>query len=74
MEVSIPDKAEVYESLRVKGCCWLGGHGCTCYSRQICDCFADEEKRLTKVEQSADEIKQSQILHEQEWNEIFELI
>ena len=74
MTVIKPTKQQVFESLREKGCCWVGGHGCACYSRQICDCFVEEEKRLTKTELSDSEIEQSQFLHEQTWKEIWDLI
>lgn len=74
MKVVKPTRQQVFNSLREKGCCWLGGTGCECYSRQLGNCFSDEEKRLTKTELSASEIEQSQISHEREWNEIWDLI
>lgn len=69
-----PTKQQVFNSLREKGCCWIGGHGCECYSRQICQCYAEEEARLTKSEPSAAEIKQAQEDNERVWREIWDLI
>lgn len=74
MEIIKPTKQQVFNSLRQNGCCWLGGHGCECYSRQLSTCFADEEARLTKSIPSAEEIAQSQAAHEDLWRDILNLI
>ena len=61
MKVIKPSKEEVWESLKANGCCWLGGNGkCKCYSRSLSECFKAEEKRLTRTEYTAEEIKQKQ--------------
>ena len=59
MKVIKPTKQEVFNSLRQGGCCWLGGHGCECYSRQLKSCFELEEKRLTRTEYTEEEIEQA---------------
>ena len=40
------DKKEVFSRLCKDGCCWLGGHGCECYSRQLKLCYSEMEKRI----------------------------
>lgn len=70
MKVIKPTKKEVFDSLRASGCCWLGGHGCTCYSRQLKQCYHEEEKRLKKTVYAEDEIKQMQIENQKAMQEI----
>lgn len=54
-----PTKKQVLDELRSGcGCCWLGGSGCECKSRQIKVCYEEAEKRLTKTEKTPEEIKQ----------------
>ena len=57
-----PTKQEVFAELRRAGCCWLVGmgKGCECYSRQLVHCYAEAEKRLTRYELTAEEIKEAQ--------------
>ena len=50
MKVITPTEKEVFNSLRLGGCTWCGGQGCQCYSRQLKNCYKEEEKRLTRVE------------------------
>ena len=50
MKVITPTEKEVFNSLRLGGCTWCGGHGCQCYSRQLENCYKQEEERLTRVE------------------------
>lgn len=69
MEIIKPSKKDVFNSLRASGCCWLGGRGCECISRQLGSCFADEEKRLTKTVYTEDEIKQIQSECKEAWEE-----
>ena len=59
MEVVKPTKKQVWDELRQnRGCCWLGGSGCHCYSRSLSQCFAEEEKRLAKTIYTKEEINQ----------------
>lgn len=61
MEKIEPTKKQVFDELRYStGCCWLGGTGCQCYSRQLCYCFNETKKRLTKTEYTEEEIKEAQ--------------
>jgi hypothetical protein len=60
METIPPTKEQVWNELRCQGCCWLGGNGCHCYSRQLKQCFAETEKRLTKTEYNEEEIAEKQ--------------
>ena len=60
MKVVKPTGAEVWEELKHgDGCCWLGGNKCHCYSRDLKECFAYAEKRLTKTEYTEEEIMES---------------
>lgn len=59
MTVVMPTKQEVFNSLRAFGCCWLGGQGCECKSRQLSECYKAEESRLTKTALTDDEIKRA---------------
>ena len=59
MKVNAPTKQEVFNSLRAFGCCWLGGQGCECKSRQLSECYKAEEKRLAKTILTEEEIKQA---------------
>ena len=59
MTVVMPTKQEVFNSLRAFGCCWLGGQGCECKSRQLSECYKAEESRLTKTVLTDDEIKRA---------------
>ena len=70
MKITKPTKREVFQELRESGCCWLGGSGCNCYSRQLSQCYAEAEKRLTKKTITFEEIQQSQKKHEETWNQI----
>lgn len=74
MKYVSPSINEVYNSLRASGCCWLGGKGCECYSRQLKQCYQAEEKRLTKTVYTDDEIKQMQIENQKAMAEINEAI
>lgn len=58
MKVIKPTKKEVFDELRLGGCCWLGGRGCECESRQLSSCYAEAEKRLTRIEKTPEEIAQ----------------
>ena len=61
MEKIEPTKKQVFEELRCgKGCCWLGGHNCHCYSRQLKQCFEEKKKSLTKTILTEEEIKEAQ--------------
>lgn len=60
MTIIKPTKEEVFNALRRNGCCWLGGHGCQCYSRSLKQCFNDEKNRMTKVVYTQEEIAQAQ--------------
>ena len=61
MEIIKPTKKQVFDDLRKNtGCCWLGGSKCHCYSRQLCDCYNDTERRLTKTILTEEEIKAGQ--------------
>lgn len=71
MQVIKPTKKEVFNYLRkTTGCCWLGGAGCQCKSRQLSNCYADAEKQLTKTIKTPEEIQQDQKEHEQFLNDI----
>lgn len=70
MKVVVPTKQEVFNSLRAKGCCWVGGQGCQCYSRQLKDCYCAEEKHITKISYTDDEIKQMQLNNQKAMAEI----
>lgn len=59
MKIIKPTKEQIFRELR-KTCCWLGGSGCECKSRQLSVCYADTEKFLTKTEYTEEEIKQKQ--------------
>ena len=41
-----PSRQEVFDELRRQGCCWVGGHGCECRSRQLKSCYEIAEKNL----------------------------
>lgn len=61
MQVIKPTKQEVFRELRqFTGCCWLGGTGCECRSRQLGICYKEAEQRLTKTILTDEEIKQAQ--------------
>lgn len=61
MEIIKPTKKQVFDDLRKNtGCCWLGGNQCHCYSRQLCACYNDTERRLTKTILTEEEIKAQQ--------------
>lgn len=61
MQVIKPTKQEVFKELRqFTGCCWLGGTGCECRSRQLGICYKEAEQRLTKTILTDEEIKQAQ--------------
>lgn len=61
MQVVNPTKQEVFDELRKNiGCCWLGGAGCQCRSRQLGQCFKEAEKNLTKMILTDEEIKAGQ--------------
>ena len=61
MEKIEPTKKQVFDELRYgTGCCWLGGSGCHCYSRQLCQCFNEMKERLTTIEYTKEEIAEAQ--------------
>ena len=61
MEKIEPTKKQVFDELRyVTGCCWIGGSGCHCHSRQLCQCFNEMKERLTKIEYTKEEIAEAQ--------------
>lgn len=61
MQVIKPTKQEVFDELRKNiGCCWLGGAGCQCRTRQLGQCFKETEKNLTKTILTDEEIKAGQ--------------
>lgn len=61
MQVGNPTKQEVFDELRRNiGCCWLGGTGCQCHSRQLGQCFKETERSLTKTILTDEEIKEGQ--------------
>lgn len=74
MKITKPTKGEVFQELRAIGCCWLGGSGCHCYSRQIKQCYEEAEKRLTKKTLTDEEIQQAQKKHDETWKQINEMI
>lgn len=66
MQVVKPTKNEVFTYLRKTiGCCWLGGSGCQCKSRQLSNCYADAERQLTKTIKTPEEMQQEQKEHEE---------
>lgn len=74
MEVVTPTKREVFDSLKSFGCCWLGGQGCECVSRQLSTCYKAEEKRLTKTALTEEEINQAKENNKNAMNEIDEML
>ena len=69
-----PTKKEVFNSLKSFGCCWLGGQGCECKSRQLKECYKAEEKRLTKTTLTEEEIKQAKENNKNAMNELNEML
>lgn len=74
MKVKEPSKQEVFNSLRAFGCCWLGGQGCECKSRQLSSCYKAEQSRLTKTMLTEEEIKQAKANNAKAMNELAELL
>lgn len=74
MKVKKPSKQEVFNSLRAFGCCWLGGQGCECKSRQLSSCYKAEEIRLTKTMLTEEEIKAAKANNAKAMNELDELL
>lgn len=74
MKTCMPTKKEVFDSLRAFGCCWLGGQGCECKSRQLCECYKAEEKRLTKTILNDEEIEQAKENNKKAMNELDEML
>ena len=74
MKVITPTEKEVFNSLRLSGCIWCGGHGCQCYSRQLENCYKQEEERLTRVEYTEEEIKEFQEVNKKTWQDIEEVL
>ena len=74
MKVITPPEKEVFNSLRLGGCTWCGGHGCQCYSRQLENCYKEEEKRLTRVEYTEEEIREFQEVNKKTWEDIDEVL
>ena len=71
MEIFEPTKKEIFLSLKnVHGCCWLGGKGCECYSRQLKSCFEEEKRRLTKKEFTEKELDENIKKNTEVWTEI----
>lgn len=71
MKVIEPTDKQVFDSLKkCKGCMWLGGHGCKCYSRSLESCFNDEKKALTRYEYTDEEIKKGQEENTKAWDGI----
>lgn len=61
MRKEVPTKKQVFDELRYgTGCCWLGGSGCYCYSRQLCNCFNEMKERLTRTEYTEEKIAEAQ--------------
>ena len=61
MQVIKPTKQEVFDELRKNiGCCWLGGAGCQCRTRQLGQRFKNKKKNLTKTILTGEEIKAGQ--------------
>lgn len=74
MKVIVPTKQEVFNSLRAFGCCWLGGQGCECKSRQLSECYKAEEKRLTKTLLTEEEIEQAKENNKAAMDELYEML
>ena len=75
MEVIKPTKKQVFKELReVDGCCWLGGKGCHCYSRQLKGCYADTERRLTITYYTDEEIMERKLKNAKFIEEIQKLL
>ena len=74
MEIIKPTKQEVFNSLRSFGCCWLGGPGCECKSRQLGECYKSEEKRLVKTELTETEIKQAKENNKKAMNDLYGML
>ena len=74
MKVVKPTKNEVFNSLRNKGCCWVGGQSCFCYSRQIKMCYDDEEVMLTKVIKTDEEIAEERKINEKVMEELYQML
>ena len=74
MKVITPTEKEVFNSLRLGGCTWCGGQGCQCYSRQLKNCYKEEEKRLTRVEYTEEEIREFQEVNKKTWEDIDEVL
>ena len=61
MRKEVPTKKQVFDELRYNtGCCWLGGSGCHCCSRQLYQCFNEMKERLTRTEYTEEEIAEAQ--------------
>lgn len=61
MQVVKPTKQEVFDELKKNiGCCWLGGIGCQCRTRQLGQCFKETENNLTRTILTGQEIKAGQ--------------
>lgn len=75
MQVVKPTKQEVFDELRKNiGCCWLGGAGCQCHSRQLSQCFKATEKNLTKTILTGEEIKAGQARNAAAMKEIEDML
>ena len=74
MEIIKPTKKQVFDELRNGGCCWLGGQGCECKSRQLCNCYKEAETRLTKTEYTAEEIEENKRQNAKAMQEIEEAL
>lgn len=75
MQVIKPTKQEVFRELRqFTGCCWLGGTGCECRSRQLGICYKEAEQRLTKTILTDEEIKAGQARNAAAMKEIEDML
>ena len=68
-----PTTKEVFDELR-KECCWLGGTGCECKSRQLKYCYNETEMRLTRIAKTPEEIQQEIEHNQQAMREIDNLL
>lgn len=74
MKVIKPTKKQVFDELRNNGCCWVGGSGCECKSRQLKPCYQETEKFLTKIEKTPEEIRQDIEHNQKVVNGYFDLL
>lgn len=75
MQVIKPTKQEVFDELRKNiGCCWLGGTGCQCDSRQLGQCFKETENKLIRTILTDEEIKAGQARNAAAMKEIKDML